>query len=188
MNLRTLLLIRGGALSCSALMLAACTVVPRYEERGSRPLPPDPAPVVYQPVPAQPPAPPQPVYQPVPQQAPVPALAEFGVVRDVRIVKLVSENTGGGAVLGAVIGAVVGHQFGSGDGRALGTAVGAVGGALVGNAVEEGGRREDEIYRVRVQFDQGSVRDYNFRSIGRLRAGDRVKLEGGQLHRLTNGQ
>ena len=116
--------------------------------------------------------------------APVPLYVETGVVRNIDIIATASRNHAGGAVLGAVIGAVIGHQIGGGGGRALATGAGAIGGAVVGNAIENRQRRDDEVYRVSVRFDSGSVRDFDFQRIDDLRTGDRVKFEGGQLHRL----
>ena len=119
-----------------------------------------------------------------PASAPVPLYAETGVVRNIEIIATASRNRAGGAVLGAVIGAVIGNQIGAGGGRALATGAGAIGGAVVGNAIENRNRRDDEVYRVSVRFDNGSVRDFDFQRIDDLRTGDRVKFEGGQLHRL----
>ena len=81
------------------------------------------------------------------------------------------------------VGAVVGNQFGSGTGRAVATGAGAVGGAVAGNAIEKRQRGENEVYRVSVRFEDGSVRDFDFQRIDDLRVGDRVKWEGGQLMR-----
>ena len=120
----------------------------------------------------------------VPASAPVPLYVEAGVVRNIEIIATASRNNAGGAVLGAVIGAVIGHQIGGGMGRAVATGAGAIGGAVVGNAIENRNRRDDEVYRVSVRFDNGSVRDFDFQRIDDLRTGDRVKFEGGQLHRL----
>jgi outer membrane lipoprotein SlyB len=94
-----------------------------------------------------------------------------------------AHTTGGGAVLGAVIGAVVGNQVGSGTGRAAATGVGAVGGALIGNTLEKRRQDDDDFYRIRVRFDHGGVGDFNYRTIGDLRVGDRVRAEAGQLER-----
>lgn len=124
------------------------------------------------------------VYQPAPVARPVPVLAEFGRVENIGYIQTASRPSGAGAVLGAVVGAVVGHQFGSGGGKALATGAGAIGGAVAGNAIEGRQRRDDEVYRVTVRFDNGSVRDFDFQRIDDLRTGDRVKFEGGQLHRL----
>ena len=117
-------------------------------------------------------------YQPAPEQA------LFGRVQNIGYVQTSTRPSGAGVVLGAVIGGVVGHQFGGGTGNALATGAGAGGGALAGNAIEGRQRRDDEAYRVQVRFDDGSVREFDFLRIDDLRIGDRVKLEGGQLHRL----
>lgn len=55
---------------------------------------------------------------------------------------------------------------------------------MVGNAIEGRQRREDEVYRVQVRFDNGSVREFDFQRIDDLAVGDRVKFEGGQIHRM----
>lgn len=125
------------------------------------------------------------VYQPAPVARPVPVRAEYGRVENIGYVQVASRTTGGGAVLGAVIGAVAGHQLGGGTGKTLATVGGAVGGAVVGNAIEGRQRRDDEVYRVQVRFDNGAVRDFDFQRIDDLRTGDRVKFEGGQLHRMN---
>jgi len=125
------------------------------------------------------------VYAPQPAVRQVPVYAEFGRVENIGYVQISQRPSGAGAVLGAVIGGVIGNRFGEGAGRALATGAGAVGGAVVGNAIEGGrARRDDEVYRVQVRFDNGGVRDFDFQRIDDLRIGDRVKFEGGQLHRL----
>ena len=124
------------------------------------------------------------VYAPQPVQRQVPVYAEYGRVENVGYVQVSQRPSGAGAVLGAVIGGVVGNRFGGGMGRAVATGVGVVGGAVVGNAIENRNVREGEVYRVQVRFDNGSVREFDFERIDDLRNGDRVKFEGGQLHRL----
>ena len=109
--------------------------------------------------------------------------AEYGQVRSIQVVPMASRTSGGGAVLGAVIGAVIGHQIGSGSGRDVATGVGAVGGAVAGNEIEKRRRGDDEIYRISVRLDNGSVREFDYERIDDLRVGDRVKIEGGVLHR-----
>lgn len=121
---------------------------------------------------------------PVPAYAPVPVYAEQGRVRSIEVIPVASRSSGGGAVLGAIIGGVIGHQVGGGTGKALATGAGAVGGAVAGNAIEMHNKRDDEVYRVSVRFEDGSIRSYDFQRIDDLRVGDRVKLEGGQIHRL----
>ena len=124
------------------------------------------------------------VYVPAPASRPVPVYVEYGRVENIGYVQTASRPSGAGAVLGAVIGAVVGNQFGSGGGKALATGAGAIGGAVAGNAIENRNRRDDEVYRVHVRFDNGNVREFDFQRIDDLRVGDRVKFEAGQIHRI----
>jgi outer membrane lipoprotein SlyB len=124
------------------------------------------------------------VYAPQPVARPVPVYAEYGRVEQIGTIQVAQRSSGAGAVLGAVIGGVVGNRFGGGMGRAVATGAGAVGGAVVGDALERGQRRDDELYRVQVRFDNGRVREFDFQRIDDLRPGDRVKFEGGQLHRV----
>lgn len=121
---------------------------------------------------------------PVPAYAPVPVYAEQGRIRSIEVIPVASRTSGGGAVIGAILGGVIGHQIGSGTGNAIATGAGAVGGAVAGNAIEKHNKRDDEIFRVSVRFEDGSIRSYDFQRIDDLRVGDRVKLEGGQIHRL----
>ncbi len=123
-------------------------------------------------------------YAPQPVNRPVPVYAEYGRVENIGTIQIASRPTGAGAILGAVIGGVVGNRFGGGTGRAVTTGAGVVGGAIAGNAIENGNRRTDEVYRVQVRFDNGTLRDFDFQRIDDLRVGDRVKFEGGQLHLL----
>jgi outer membrane lipoprotein SlyB len=142
----------------SLALLSACVVAPPREERV--------------------------VYAPQPVVRPVPLSAEYGRVENIGYVQIAQRTSGAGAILGAVIGGVVGNTFGAGTGKALATGAGIVGGAVAGNAIEGRTRRDDEVYRVQVRFDNGSVREFDFQRIDDLRVGDRVKYEGGQIHRL----
>ena len=126
----------------------------------------------------------RPIYDANTPVRPVPTNTEFGRVENIGYVQAKARSSAAGAVLGAVIGGVIGNQFGSGTGKALATGAGVVGGALAGNAIENRNRRDDEVYRVTVRFDNGSVRDLDFQRVDDLRVGDRVKYEGGQLHRI----
>jgi len=148
-------------LACAAgvALLGACASGPRYSE--------GPAPV-YANAPA-----------PYPNQ-----YAQYGQVSRIETIPVASRPSGAGAVLGAVLGAVVGHQIGAGTGRAVATGVGAVGGAVAGNAIEQRTKRDDELYRVGVRFDDGSYREFDFQRIADLQVGDRVKFEGGQIYRM----
>jgi outer membrane lipoprotein SlyB len=92
---------------------------------------------------------------------------------------------GGGAVVGGIVGAIIGRQFADGTrGKNIGTAVGAVGGAVVGNEMEKQSQRDAGGVRVTVQLDGGGARSFEFRSLGDLRVGDRVRIEGNQIYRL----
>ena len=125
-----------------------------------------------------------PVYSPS-RQAPA-YTATYGVVRGIESTGSANEQPqGAGAVVGGVIGAVIGRQFAdSSSGKNVGTVAGAVGGALIGNEVEKNARRDQSAVRVHVQLDRGGTRSFDFRTIGDLRVGDRVRIEGNQLYRL----
>ena len=122
-------------------------------------------------------------YAPV-AAARVPVEAEFGTVSRVEVIATAAPNNAVGAVLGALLGGVIGNRFGDGSGRAVATGLGVVGGAVAGDAIEKLQRRDAEVSRVSVRFDNGSVREFDFQRVDDLRKGDRVKFEGGQLHRL----
>ena len=106
---------------------------------------------------------------------------QYGNVSNIEIVSSASRGAGG-AVLGAVIGAVIGNQIGSGSGRAAATGVGAVGGAIIGNNIQK--RNESDVYRISVRLDSGNTAQYDYQSIDDLRVGDRVRIDGGQMHRV----
>lgn len=108
----------------------------------------------------------------------------YGNVSNIELVSMASRNSASGAVLGAVIGAVIGNQIGSGTGRAAATGLGAVGGAVIGNNIQNRNRNEGEVYRISVRMDNGQTAQYDYQSIDDLRVGDRVRVEGGQLHRV----
>ena len=112
-----------------------------------------------------------------------PTYAETGRVSNIEVIPVASRPSGAGAIIGAVIGGVVGNQFGSGSGKAVMTGVGIVGGAVAGNAVEGRNKRDDEVYRVSVRLDNGTMRSMDFHRIDDLRVGDRVRFENGQLYR-----
>ena len=129
------------------------------------------------------PAPAYPQQTPAYGQAPT-AQAQYGTVRTIDVVPVASRPSGAGAVLGAVVGAVVGNQIGSGSGRAAATVAGAVGGGLAGNAIEGRTRRDSEVYRVAVRFDDGTYREFDFQRVDDLRVGDRIRWDGSQFQRL----
>ncbi len=108
----------------------------------------------------------------------------YGRVSDIQIITLDSKSSGGGAVLGAVIGGVLGHQVGGGRGRDVATGVGVIGGAVAGNKVEKRNAQGRDIYRITVQFENGSRQEFDYEEINDLRVGDRVRVERGQIERL----
>ena len=109
---------------------------------------------------------------------------QYGSVSAISLVPMASRSPGGGAVLGAVLGAVIGNQVGSGSGRTAATVIGAVGGGVIGNSVENRNKSDSDIYRVNVRYDNGSVGQFDYQRIDDLRVGDRIKVEGGLLHRV----
>lgn len=109
---------------------------------------------------------------------------QYGRVSAIDTVSVEGKSGRGGAVLGAVLGAVVGNQVGDGNGQKAAIAVGAVGGAVIGNQIQNRNRRDDEVFRVTVRFDDGRESRYDYQRVDDLRVGDRVKDEGGQLHRI----
>ena len=115
--------------------------------------------------------------------APAYGSAEYGRVQSVDLVRGESQTTGGGALLGGLVGAVVGRQLGSGNGRTAGTMVGAAGGAIIGNQIEKNQRGAQDVWRVVVRTDQGSVRSFDYGQPAGLNPGDRVRIDGNQLLR-----
>jgi outer membrane lipoprotein SlyB len=113
------------------------------------------------------------------------ATALYGTVRSV-------ERTGSpaphgvGAVVGGVLGAVIGRQFADGSrGKNVGAAVGAAAGAMIGNQIEKSVRRDQAAVRIAVALDDGSTRHFEFRENSDLRPGDRVRVEGKRLYRVS---
>jgi outer membrane lipoprotein SlyB len=115
--------------------------------------------------------------------APVPDV-RYGTVTRIEEIDTRVGNSGGGAALGAVIGGVFGNQVGHGTGRAAATALGAVAGAVVGDNTERSNAAaSNTVYRVHVRFDDGSARSFDYRAVGGLYSGERVRLQGGVLDR-----
>jgi len=111
--------------------------------------------------------------------------ARYGTVERIEEIDTRVGVSGGGAAVGALIGGVVGHQVGGGFGRAAATALGVFGGAVVGDNVERNNAAaaSDTIFRVVVQFDDGGTRSFDYRALGGLHRGERVRLERGELQR-----
>ncbi|MES2509385.1 MAG: glycine zipper 2TM domain-containing protein [Pseudomonadota bacterium] len=117
------------------------------------------------------------------------AAVEYGRVTNVEVVRTQAPagTNAAGTIIGGIAGAVIGHQIGGGSGKDLATVAGAVGGAVAGNAIQRnanGGNRVTDVYRVSVQVDNGSYRAYDLGNPGDIRAGDRVRIENGQIYRI----
>lgn len=112
---------------------------------------------------------------------------EYGRVTGVQVIQTQqpARTSGAGAIIGGIGGAVIGNQVGGGSGRDVARIAGAVGGAIAGNAIEKNaGNRVTEAYRISVQIDNGMLRAYDIPANTDLRAGDRVRIENGQLFRM----
>ena len=109
----------------------------------------------------------------------------YGTVQRIEVIETTQQTGGGGTVLGALVGGVVGNQVGHGSGRAAATALGAFGGAVLGNKADhdQAAANSGTVYRVTVQFDDGHARRFDYGALNGLQAGDRVRLQGGQLDR-----
>jgi len=91
-------------------------------------------------------------------------------------------GSGVGGVGGAVVGGLLGNKIGSGNGRTLATVAGAVGGAYAGNKLERN-IKTDTYTDVRVKMARGGYRTITEKGHTRLRNGDRVRVQQGQLVR-----
>ena len=111
--------------------------------------------------------------------------ATYGTVHSVERVGSDTPH-GAGAVVGGILGAVIGRQIAeSSRGKNVGAAVGAAAGAMIGNQIEKSMRRDQAAVRITVTFDDGSTRHFEFRENSDLRPGDRVRVEGKRLYRVS---
>jgi outer membrane lipoprotein SlyB len=107
--------------------------------------------------------------------------AFVGSVVSIDPIRTRPKGSGVGAVAGGVAGGVIAHEvFGS----TLGTVAGAAGGAVLGNNLERNHREGVAGYHVHVRLDNGRSRTITQTHIGDLRVGDRVRLDGGRVHRI----
>ncbi|MBB5201088.1 glycine zipper 2TM domain-containing protein [Glaciimonas immobilis] len=91
---------------------------------------------------------------------------------------------GVGTVLGGVVGGLLGTQVGAGRGRTVATVAGAVGGAMVGNQIEQRNNTPThDMYRIGVRLDNGGYQTYTQDSVGDLRTGNRVRIDGERVYR-----
>lgn len=164
-----------GLVLAGVLALAGCAVPGQYPYYGQ------PAQPAYQQPAYQQPAANSGAYQD--------AAVQSGRVTNVQYIPA-ANNSGAtniaGTLAGGLIGGVAGHQVGGGSGRTAATILGAVGGALVGQTLAQNataGQSQQGVYRVTVQFDDGSVRTFDYAQQPNVQVGDRVRTDGTQLYR-----
>jgi outer membrane lipoprotein SlyB len=87
-----------------------------------------------------------------------------------------------GTIIGGVIGGVAGHQVGSGRGNDVATIAGAVGGALIDHEIGKTNGRQD-MYFIRIRFDDRSYQTVAQTSLDGLRVGDSVRIERDRVRR-----
>ena len=87
-----------------------------------------------------------------------------------------------GTVAGGVIGAVLGNQVGGGSGKDIARIVGALGGAYAGNRIQNA-REKTTVYRVTVQLEDGSTKNFDHAVDPVLPVGARVKIVDGAIVR-----
>lgn len=91
------------------------------------------------------------------------------------------QGLGLGTLAGAAIGGVIGHQMSGGTGKTVTTVAGAAGGAYVGHEIEKQSRSRDQMYRVTIQMDDGSIQSFAQEAAPTVRTGDRVVIHQGVL-------
>ncbi|GAB4215899.1 MAG: hypothetical protein Fur007_14830 [Rhodoferax sp.] len=105
-----------------------------------------------------------------------------GTVTAIRSVEKPGESNAVGMIAGGVAGAVLGHQVGGGLGKDLATVAGAAGGAYAGKKVQEK-MNAKTVWRVSVDFADGSRAEFDFAADPGFKAGDAVKKSGETLVR-----
>ena len=91
-----------------------------------------------------------------------------------------------GTVAGGVLGAVLGNQVGGGSGKDIARIVGAIGGAYAGNRIQNA-RDKTTVYRVTVQLEDGSTKNFDHAVDPALPVGARVKIVDGAIVRRSTG-
>ena len=110
---------------------------------------------------------------------------DCGVIESIQAVKHKGEGSGVGAVAGGVVGGLLGNQVGHGNGKAAMTVIGAVGGGVAGHEIEKQVKSKT-VYQVRIKLDDGKVRTLEQAQVPQLGVGQRVRVEGHQLHALKD--
>ncbi len=109
-----------------------------------------------------------------------PACANCGVIESVRAVQAAGRPSGLGAAAGGVVGGLLGNNVGKGGGRTVATLIGIAGGAFAGHQIEKTQRSVTQ-YEVSVLMDSGERRTITLDAEPTWRAGDKVRLEDGNL-------
>ena len=115
----------------------------------------------------------------------------YGVIDSIETIQTDGNSTGSpigvGTVIGGVVGGVLGNQIGGGTGKTIATAAGVVGGAVLGHQIEKSrsasSTSDQYAYRIKVRMDNGRYESYTQNNIGNMRAGDRVRIDNGQVAR-----
>jgi outer membrane lipoprotein SlyB len=108
----------------------------------------------------------------------------YGVVEAIDMVPREQAGIGLGTVAGAVVGGLLGSQVGGGSGRTAATVAGVAGGAMVGNRMQGNSRAADNVYRVAVRMDNGTVHSLVQEVPPGVQTGDRVRLDNGVIVEL----
>jgi outer membrane lipoprotein SlyB len=113
-----------------------------------------------------------------------PARGDVGKVEAIEIYRASDDKPlNPGTVVGGLAGGLIGHQIGSGRGNTAATIAGAVGGAVVGNEIH---KKQAQVtrYRIIVRLDSGGTLTIDDTRGGDLRVGDRVRVDGNEIHRM----
>lgn len=105
----------------------------------------------------------------------------YGVVEAIDMVPREQAGIGLGTVAGAVVGGLLGSQVGDGTGQTAATVAGAAGGAMVGNRMQRNSRAADNVYRVAVRMDNGTVHTLVQEVPPGVQTGERVRLDNGVI-------
>jgi len=103
----------------------------------------------------------------------------YGIVEAIELVPRAEAGVNIGSLAGAVVGGLLGNQVGSGRGRTAATILGAAGGAYAGQKIEESRRAGDQVWRLRIRLDNGTVMTVAQEQNLNLRVGDRVRVING---------
>jgi outer membrane lipoprotein SlyB len=103
----------------------------------------------------------------------------FGVVQDVRQVRLHAGESGVGTVGGAALGGLAGSTVGGGTGQVAGAIGGAILGGIIGSNVERSANERPGV-EVTIQLDSGQYISVVQEADEAFRPGDRVRVLSGR--------